>query len=198
MRGVLLIILAGLAVGCASPTRAREVDCLGSLMLEVWTSQEKLDSLEADWRTAWKARSVTAWQFPPESSLAGNGNITAVAIPIIQAEARIVAEANPRRVEDDLYQRIIDQRAQYHQSVGWYRRVSHRVQTRLEEDEMLYSTLDTLVSSPIMLVFYPIVQWYVRSVLSDEGDPDSLDDPVRRFCTGRLEGIDPSNAPLVP
>jgi hypothetical protein len=198
MRGVLLIILASLAVGCASPTRTREVDCLGSLMLEVWTSQEKLDSLEADWRTAWKARSLTKWQSPPQSSLAGNGNITAVFIPTTRAEARIVAEANPPRVEDDLYQRLIDQRARYDQSVGWYHRVSRRVQTRLEEDEMLYSTLGTLVSSPMMLVFYPIVRWNVRSVLWDEGDPDSPDDPVRRFCTGRLEGIDPSNAPLVP
>ncbi|MFI5247850.1 MAG: hypothetical protein ACHQWV_04785 [Nitrospirales bacterium] len=167
-------------------------------MLEVWTSQEKLDSLEADWRTAWKARSLTAWQSLPQSSLAGNGNITAVFIPTTRAEGRIVAEANPRGVEDDLYQRLIDQRARYHQSVDWYHRVSRRVQTRLEEDEMLYSTLGTLVSSPMMLVFYPIVRWNVRSVLWDEGDPDSPDDPVRRFCMGRLEGIDPSNAPLVP
>jgi hypothetical protein len=44
-------------------------------------------------------------------------------------------------------------------------------------------------------VFYPIVRWNVRSVLWDEGDPDSLDDPVRRFCTGRLEGIDQPNEP---
>jgi hypothetical protein len=72
------------------------------------------------------------------------------------------------------------------------------VQTRLEEDEMLYSTLGMLVSSPMMLVFYPIVRWNVRSVLWDEVDPDSLDDPVRRFCTGRLEGIDQPNAPPNP
>jgi hypothetical protein len=58
--------------------------------------------------------------------------------------------------------------------------------------------MGALVAVPVMLVFYPIVRWNVRSVLWDDGDPDSLDDPVRRFCTGRLEGIDPSNAPLVP
>lgn len=195
MRGVLLVILACLAVGCASPTRAREVDCLGSLMLEVWTSKEQLDALEADWRTAWKARSLTAWQSPPQSSRAGNGSFAAALIPTAKAEARLLAEANSRRMEDDLYQRLIDQRARYHQSVGWYRRVSQRVQTRLDEDEMLYSTLGMLVSSPMMLVFYPIVRWNVRSVLWDEGDPDSLDDPVRRFCTGRLEGIDQLNEP---
>lgn len=65
MRAVLLIILASLALGCVSSTRTREVHCFGSLMLEVWTSQEKLDLLEADWRTAWKARSLTARQSPP-------------------------------------------------------------------------------------------------------------------------------------
>lgn len=198
MRAVLLIILASLAVGCVSSTRTREVHCLGNLMLEVWQSQEELDLLEADWRAAWKARSLTARQSPPLSSLASNGSTTAVSIPAIQAEARTLAETNPRRVEDDLYRRLIDQRARYHGSVDWYRRVSRRVQTRLDEDEMLYSTLGTLVASPMMLVFYPIVRWNVRSVLWDEGDPDSLDDPVRRFCTGLLEGIDPSNAPLVP
>lgn len=198
MRAVLLIILASFAVGCVSSTRTREVDCLGSLMLEVWTSQEKLDSLESDWRTAWRARSLMARQSSPLSSLAGNGGMTAVPLPAIPAEALTVAETNPRRVEDDLYRRLIDQRAGYHQSVDWYRQVSRRVQTRLDEDEMLYSTMGALVAVPVMLVFYPIVRWNVRSVLWDDGDPDSLDDPVRRFCTGRLEGIDPSNAPLVP
>ena len=195
MRAVLLIILASLAVGCVSSTRTREVDCLGSLMLEVWTSKESLDSLEADWRAAWKARPVTAWQPSPLSSFVGT---TVVSLPAIPVEAGTVAEANLRRVEDDLYQRLIDQRARYHQSMIWYRRVSRRVQTRLEEDEMLYSTVATLAASPTMLVFYPIVRWNVRSVLWDEGDPDSLDDPVSRFCTKRLEGIDPSNTPLVP
>jgi hypothetical protein len=198
MRAVLLIILASLALGCVSSTRTREVHCFGSLMLEVWTSQEKLDLLEADWRTAWKARSLTARQSPPVSSLAGSGNSTAESMLTTRAEDRTVAEANFRRVEDDLYRRLIDQRARHRQSVDWYRRVSRRVQTRLEEDEMLYSTLGTLAASPTMLVFYPVVRWNVRSVLWDEGDPDSLDDPVRRFCTGRLKDIDPLNAPLVP
>jgi hypothetical protein len=64
MRAVLLIILASLAPDCVSSTRTREVECFGSLMLEVWTSQEKLDLLEADWRTAWKARALTARQSP--------------------------------------------------------------------------------------------------------------------------------------
>jgi len=198
MRAFLLIILASLAVGCVSSTRTREVHCLGSLMQEVWQSQEELASLEADWRIAWKARSLTVRQSPPLSYLAGDGGTTDVSIPAIPVEAGTVAETNPRRVEDDLHQRLIDQRAEHRQSVDWYRRVSRRVQTRLDEDEMLYSTLGTLVSSPIMLVFYPIVRWNVRSVLWDDGDPDSLDDPVRRFCTGRLEGVNPSNAPLLP
>ena len=198
MRAVLLITLASLALGCVSSTRTREVDCFGSLMLEVWTSQEKLDLLEADWRTVLKARALTARQSSPVSSLAGSGSITAVPMLTTRAEDLTVAEANSRRVEDDLYRRLIDQRVRHRQSVDWYRRVSRRVQTRLEEDEMLYSTLGTLAASPTMLVFYPIVRWNVRSVLWDEGDPDSLDDPVRRFCTGRLEGVDPLNAPLVP
>lgn len=198
MRAVLLIVLASLAAGCVSSTRLRETDCLGSLMLEVWTSQERLDSLEDEWRTARNAGSSTARPSPPPSSPAGGAGNPVVAMPAILAEARTVAETDPRRVEDDLYRRLLDQRVRYRQSVDWYRRVSNRVQTRLDEDEMLYSTLGTLAASPMMLVFYPIVRWNVRSVLWDDGDPDSPDDPVGRFCTGRLEGIDPSNASLLP
>lgn len=198
MRAFLLLILASLAVGCVSSTRTREVHCLGSLMLEVWQSQEELDSLEADWRVAWKARSLTARQSPPLSYLAGHGGRRDVSIPASPVEAGTVAETNLRKAEDDLYQRLIDQRAGYRQSVDWYRRVARRVQTRLDEDEMLYSTLGSLAASPMMLVFYPIVRWNVRSVLWDDGDPDSLDDPVRRFCTERLEGINPSNVSSLP
>jgi len=197
MRAVLLITLASLAVGCVSSTRAREVDCLGSLMQEVWQSQEELALLEADWRDARSARSLTARQSLPLSFLASNSS-PLVSIPALPEEAVAVSEADSRRVEDDLYQRLIDQRTRYRRSVDWYRRLSSRVQTRLDEDEMLYSTLGTLVSSPVMLLFYPLVRWNVRSVLWDEGDPDSPDDPVRHFCTRRQDVIDRSSPSLIP
>lgn len=198
MQACLLFILASLVVGCVSSTRTREVHCLGSLMLEVWQSQEELDSLEADRRAARQARSLTASQSHPLSYLAGTSDTLSVSLPNISVEARVNAEASRRSVEDDLSRQLIDQRARHRQSVDWYRRVSRRVQTRLDEDELLYSTLGTLAASPMSLLFYPVVRWNVRSVLWDEGDPDSLDDPVRRFCTERLEGIDPSNVPVVP
>lgn len=198
MQACLLFILASLVVGCVSSTRTREVHCLGSLMLEVWQSQEELDSLEADRRAARQARSLTASQSHPLSYLAGTSDTLSVSLPNISVEARVNAEASRRSVEDDLSRQLIDQRARHRQSVDWYLRVSRRVQTRLDEDELLYSTLGTLAASPMSLLFYPVVRWNVRSVLWDEGDPDSLDDPVRRFCTERLEGIDPSNVPVVP
>lgn len=198
MHACLLIILASLVVGCVSSARTREAHCLGSLMLEVWQSQEELDSLEADRRAAWQARSLTASPSHPLSYLAGTSDTLSVSLPNISAEARVNAEASRRSVEDDLSRQLIDQRARHRQSVDWYRRVSRRVQTRLDEDELLYSTLGTLAASPMSLLFYPVVRWNVRSVLWDEGDPDSPDDPVLRFCTNRLEGIDPSNVPVVP
>jgi hypothetical protein len=198
MRDVLLIILASLAVGCMSSTRTREVHCLGSLMLEVWTSQEKLDSLEADRRAVLQARSSSAPRSLPLSYLDDTRDATPVSLPEFPVEARANAEADSRRAEEELDRQLVDQRVRVRRSVDWYRRVSRRVQTRLEEDEILYSTLGALAISPVSLVFYPIVRWNVRSVLWEEGDPDALDDPVRRFCTRWLEGSDPSSAPLVP
>jgi hypothetical protein len=67
------------------------------------------------------------------------------------------------------------------------------VQTRIEEDEMLYPVLGMLATSTA-IVFYPVVRWNVRSVLWDGADPDADDDPVQRFCAGRL-GEAPRSGP---
>ena len=178
MRDVFLIVLASFTVGCLSATRIQEVHCLGSLMVEVGVSQQTLDSLESERRVAREGRSLTIQHMATAAQ--------ATAVPI-----------NPSAA-DDLDGQLIQQWNRHGRAVAWYQRVSHRVQTRFEEDELLYSTLSMLVTSPISLVLYPVFRWNVRSVLWDEGDPDSPDDPVNRFCTGWLTRIDPSAAPEHP
>ena len=85
-----------------------------------------------------------------------------------------------------LYQRMIAARARHGQASKWYGLVARRVQTRIEEDEMLYPVLGMLATSTA-IVLYPLVRWNVRSVLWDGADPDADDDPVQRFCVARLE-----------
>ena len=76
----------------------------------------------------------------------------------------------------------------------WYSRVARRVQTRVEEDEMLIPVLGMLATSTA-IVFYPIIRWNVRSVLWEGVDPDAADDPVQVFCATRLDRENPRLRP---
>lgn len=144
MRAFLLIVLASLAVGCTSSTRIREVHCRGMAV----PGRTRL--ARSQLASCLEGPLVDCMAIPSAVLSCRQWNTTAVFLPAIPAEARTVTEANRRSAEDDLCRRLIDQQARYRQSVDWYRRVSRRMQTRLDKDEMLYSTLGTLVASLMM------------------------------------------------
>jgi hypothetical protein len=89
------------------------------------------------------------------------------------------------RNDDPFYRRIVAAKLRHGEAMRWHGLVTRRVQTRIEEDEMLYPVLGMLATSTA-IVLYPLVRWNVRSVLWDETDPDAADDPVQSFCAARL------------
>jgi hypothetical protein len=106
----------------------------------------------------------------------------------------VVSPPVTRVQEEELYRKMVELRSQHKQRLGWYRRVAQRIETRLEEDEMLYPVVGALITSPAIL-FYPVIRWNVRSVLWEGSDPDADDDPVKRFCITRLAVMDPPADP---
>ena len=172
MRAILLILLTCLMTSCLSATREREANCLAATIMDVWQTEQELTSAEQLWRTAHQARSERT---APDHDSSGLSVRVADAPPSIgETAARFESFRLPawRNQQDArLYQRMIDARVSHVQASKWYGLVARRVQTRIEEDEMLY----------------PLVRWNVRSVLWDGSDPDADDDPVQRFCTARLE-----------
>ncbi|HEX5551560.1 MAG TPA: hypothetical protein VFX36_12030 [Nitrospira sp.] len=188
MRAILLILLACLLTSCLSATREREANCLAATIMDVWQTEHELTSAEQVWRTAQQAAdSDRTAQSRSSSELSIR---VADAPPIIrETAARFESFGFPAsRSQEDarLYQRMIDARARHGQASKWYGLVARRVQTRIEEDEMLYPVLGMLATSTA-IVLYPLVRWNVRSVLWDGADPDADDDPVQRFCAARLE-----------
>jgi hypothetical protein len=188
VRAILLILLACLLTSCLSATREREANCLAATIMDVWQTEHELTSAEQVWRTAQQAaHSDRTAQSRSSSELSIR---VSDASPIIrETAARFESFGFPAsRSQEDarLYQRMIDARARHGQASKWYGLVARRVQTRLEEDEMLYPVLGMLATSTA-IVLYPLVRWNVRSVLWDGADPDADDDPVQRFCAARLE-----------
>lgn len=188
MRAILLILLSCLLTSCLSATREREANCLAATIMDVWQTEHELTSAEQVWRTAQQAAdSDRTAQSRSSSELSIR---VADAPPIIrETAARFESFGFPAsRSQEDarLYQRMIDARARHGQASKWYGLVARRVQTRIEEDEMLYPVLGMLATSTA-IVLYPLVRWNVRSVLWDGADPDADDDPVQRFCAARLE-----------
>ena len=192
MRAVLLGIMAGLLIGCVSAARIREAQCFGILMLDVWNSEQELDATEGTWRIAQQARyerSLTVRESLVQSALVPDAGVAFASVPLISQEDSPVGGLQDFRQEQALYRRFVERRARHQETVDWYGRVARRVETRLEEDEMLYPVVGMLATSTA-IIFYPIVRWNVRSVLWDGEDPDAEDDPVQRFCANRLAGGD--------
>jgi hypothetical protein len=187
VRAILLILLTCLMTSCLSATREREANCLAATIMDVWQTEQELTSAEQLWRTAHQARSERT---APDHDSSGLSVRVADAPPSIgETAARFESFRLPawRNQQDArLYQRMIDARVSHVQASKWYGLVARRVQTRIEEDEMLYPVLGLLGTSTA-IVLYPLVRWNVRSVLWDGADPDADDDPVQRFCTARLE-----------
>jgi hypothetical protein len=186
VRAILLILLTCLLTSCLSATREREAHCLAATIMDVWQTDHDLTSAEQVWRTAQQVRSERTAQ---NRGSAGLSIRVADAPPIIgETAARFESFGLPAsRSQEDarLYQRMIDARLSHRQASKWYGLVARRIQTRIEEDEMLYPVLGMLATSAA-IVLYPLVRWNVRSVLWDGTDPDADDDPVQRFCASRL------------
>jgi hypothetical protein len=187
VRAILLIMMTCLMTSCLSATREREANCLAATIMDVWQTEQELTSIEQVWRTAHQARSERTAPDHDSSGL----SIRVAHAPSIIGETAARFESfrfpMPRSQEDArLYQRMIDARVSHGQASKWYDLVARRVQTRIEEDEMLYPVLGLLATSTA-IVLYPLVRWNVRSVLWDGTDPDADDDPIQRFCTARLE-----------
>ena len=189
MRTILLAIAACLLAGCMSSNRVREAHCLAATMMDTLQAKNDLKSAEDTWRAAQQVhfeRSRPGQHFSSPLNWISNRNLDSGASSLVHRRAE---RAGNRTQEFDeeraLYGEIVAAQARYRESAEWYGRVVRRVQTRLEEDDMLYPVLGMLATSP-GIVFYPLVRWNVRSVLWDGVDPDAEDDPVQVFCTARL------------
>ena len=186
MWAILLILLTCLLTSCMTAGRVREAQCLAATMTDVWETEYELTAAEDAWHMAQQSR--------PERSADGRGLST-----MSVRTAGVSSATEPAAVRTDtlgylasrsddqtsLYQRMVAARARHHNASKWYGLVARRVQTRIEEDEMLYPVLGMLATSTA-IVLYPLVRWNVRSALWDDVDPDAEDDPVRRFCVVRL------------
>jgi plasmid stabilization system protein ParE len=91
---------------------------------------------------------------------------------------------------------LAEARGRYRDVREWSRRIERRVQSRIEEHQVLSETLWTLLPGPA-LVFYPIIRWNVRSVIWDGEDPDAEEDAVNRYCSRRLHGLTEVHDPKI-
>ena len=190
MRAMLLGLMACLLASCMSSTRAREVHCLGATMLDAWQAEDAVKSAERTWRAAQQARferSLARQDSPRQSLLVTDTSPSPLPVASVPHQDRgpddSLSDIDEERA---LYGQVVATHARHRETVEWHRRVAQRVQTRMEEDDMLYPVLGTLATSTA-IIFYPIIRWNVRSVLWDGVDPDAENDPVQRFCAARLE-----------
>lgn len=191
MRAVLLTVLAGLLLGCMSMTRTREVHCLGTLMIDVVESEQEIESIKKDWRAREYAGAdhvSRSWYPPSEFASLPNDSPGPVSVALMPGGTGSLGSNANFQDTEALYRKLMQARARHHDIQSWYTRVAHRVQTRFEEDNVLFAVLGTFVTAPASLLFYPIVRWNVRSVLWDGANPDADDDPIQQFCLRRLDG----------
>lgn len=176
MRLLSIVVLAALSIGCMSATRSREVQCLGRLLIDLSQSDDEMEAIKETWRAheyAAANRSIPA-RAPP----------TQFQHPSSEIEMPVSGAMSAKDAKTDaLYRQLTEARARHDHAQAWYARVARRVETRFEEDEILYGVLSAFVTTPTSLIFYPIVRWNVRSVLWDGADPDADDDPIQQFCT---------------
>ena len=189
MRAIVFTIVACSLAGCMSTARVQEARCLSATLMDAWEEKNNLDSAEGAWRTAQRARfersqisreslSLSEWI---NTVYASSARVT----PVSSYGANGLLQSTEVDEEQLLYQRMAEAHARYHEVSTWYGRVAHRVQTRFQEDDMLYPVLGMLATST-GIVLYPLVRWNVRSILWDGVDPDAEDDPVQKFCAARL------------
>jgi hypothetical protein len=160
------------------------------MMTDAWQDEEDLRSAEHTWRTAQQARYERSPARRDASLLyrliadgyAPSGPDT----PASSLSRNTDARAQEDEEERALYRKVTAAQARLKVTRDWFRRVAQRVQTRMEEDEILYPVLGTLATSTA-IVFYPLIRWNTRSVLWEGEDPDADDDPVQVYCAMRLD-----------
>ena len=187
MKPILLIIAACFLMSCVSSTREREAHCLGLLMVDVWQADDDFKSAERAWRTAQQARFEGSPAGQDLSLLVSRVSPPSITLASDPAREDSSSDRLPEIDEERaLYRQVTAAHARQKDTSEWYTRVARRVQTRVEEDEMLTPVLGALITSTA-IVFYPVIRWNVRSVLWEGVDPDAADDPIQVFCTTRLE-----------
>src|SRR5262245_58028279 len=138
VRAILAVLLVCLIAGCISAAREREAHCLAATMTDLWQTEQELTSAEQVWRTAQYApaeRSATSRDSSPfpirvadASSPSGQPAAGLQGVPFLSS-----------RSEGDttFYRDLVDARLRHREASKWYGVVARRVQTRIEEDEML-------------------------------------------------------------
>lgn len=189
MRPIYLMLLASLLAGCLSAPREREAHCLAATMADMWQAEEQLRAVEEAWR---KAQSVSTQRaavaaFPQRTADTNELSLVAVRARLRRSDLPHLSFRTEE--EGSLYGSLVSARSRRADASKWLGLVARRVQTRIEEDDMLYPVLGMLATSTA-IVLYPLVRWNVRSVLWDGADPDANDDPVQRFCAERLGEAD--------
>lgn len=184
---IFFILLCCLLTGCVSATREREAHCVAATMMDLWQMEDELTSAEQAWRTAQYTRVEQSAAGPDFSALSARVAGWEAPPPVVEEASLRLERLRPasRGEADLLYGRIVAARGRHERAMKWHGLVTRRVQTRIEEDEMLYPVLGMLATS-MAIVLYPLVRWNVRSVLWEGIDPDAETDPVQRFCAARL------------
>jgi hypothetical protein len=184
---IVLILLGCLLTSCVSATREREAHCLAATMMDLWQTEHELATAEQAWRTAQPARAERSAAARDPLALSVRVAGGDAPSPVVEPAALRLEGLRPvsRTEADLLYRPLVAARARHGEAMKWHGLVMRRVQTRIEEDEMLYPVLGMLATSTA-IVLYPLVRWNVRSVLWDGTDPDAENDPVQRFCAARL------------
>jgi len=154
-------------------------------MMDTWQTEHDLTSAEESWRAAQKARFERSPASRDSSTLAVWLAPSGIVEQVVSRGVGANLLPSQDNQERTLYQRMVAARTRHGEATKWHRLVTRRVQTRIEEDEMLYPVLGML-STSTAIVLYPLVRWNVRSVLWEGTDPDAEDDPVQRFCIARL------------
>lgn len=112
----LLFFLACLLLGCISPARTREAQCFGSLMVDVWNSQQEIESLEEAWRAALQVRH----DLSPDprgsallSSLAGDAGTLLVPVTATLRHGKTDDRSKNLSETDELYRTLTKMRARH-------------------------------------------------------------------------------------
>jgi hypothetical protein len=188
---IVLVVFALLLTSCLSAPREREANCLGLTMLDLRQSGEELAAAEEAWRRTLEVSAQRPAAPAVPAKTVADRNLGA----LLQKQVGIRRDNSVlsfgTEEERRMYGRIVAARAGHAEASKWYGLLARRLQTRIEEDDMLYPVLGMLATSTA-IVLYPLVRWNVRSVLWDGVDPDAEDDPVQRFCAARLGEAQPS------